>query len=421
MTRLTISLVAGCCMLLGPGPAPGQDRAREQVAPPGAAVLREAREEVRLSRLTLDRIREAVIAQLQQRDLDPAVLEDYLVYYEKVQQLTVAHERMLEQMEAINLDPTLAPPDGGSIAERSQIDSQVYDPPAPRHVDPVEALDRELDEALSDFDDYLLAEQYEAARRMEQLDEASSEEMTELAREAAAAVERLRDKGIDVETGSPGETGSEGEGQESGDAGEPGGAGGQPGQPGQPGQSGGSGGSAGGSGGSPGANGSQTGDGAAGGGAAGDGGSAGPPPGSVGPGGSNEGDPGADGGGDGSGGSGASGEPGTAQGTGSGGTGGDGTTGSPGQGQGGTSQGSAGGGGGGASGSGQPGTTPPTAPPGSQTGGGDDKPPVGTGDRPPADDDDIVARQLREAAEKETDPVLKEKLWQEYERYKQSS
>lgn len=35
-------------------------------------------------------------------------------------------------------------------------------------------------------------------------------------------------------------------------------------------------------------------------------------------------------------------------------------------------------------------------------------------------DDDIVARQLREAAEKETDPALKEKLWKEYEEYKKS-
>jgi hypothetical protein len=33
-------------------------------------------------------------------------------------------------------------------------------------------------------------------------------------------------------------------------------------------------------------------------------------------------------------------------------------------------------------------------------------------------DDDIVARQLREAAERETDPELKEKLWKEYEDYK---
>jgi hypothetical protein len=33
-------------------------------------------------------------------------------------------------------------------------------------------------------------------------------------------------------------------------------------------------------------------------------------------------------------------------------------------------------------------------------------------------DDDIVARQLREAAEKESDPELKKKLWEEYQKYK---
>jgi len=33
--------------------------------------------------------------------------------------------------------------------------------------------------------------------------------------------------------------------------------------------------------------------------------------------------------------------------------------------------------------------------------------------------DDIVARQLREAAEKETDPELREKLWEEYRKYKE--
>lgn len=39
-------------------------------------------------------------------------------------------------------------------------------------------------------------------------------------------------------------------------------------------------------------------------------------------------------------------------------------------------------------------------------------------DIPSAKDDDIIARQLREAAMQETDPVLKEKLWDEYRRYK---
>jgi hypothetical protein len=38
-----------------------------------------------------------------------------------------------------------------------------------------------------------------------------------------------------------------------------------------------------------------------------------------------------------------------------------------------------------------------------------------------AEDDDIVARQLREAAENETDPELREKLWKKYEEYKNST
>jgi hypothetical protein len=33
-------------------------------------------------------------------------------------------------------------------------------------------------------------------------------------------------------------------------------------------------------------------------------------------------------------------------------------------------------------------------------------------------DDDVVARQIREAAMKEQDPALREKLWEEYRRYK---
>jgi hypothetical protein len=39
-------------------------------------------------------------------------------------------------------------------------------------------------------------------------------------------------------------------------------------------------------------------------------------------------------------------------------------------------------------------------------------------DIPSGDDDDVIARQLREAAEAETDPELKEKLWEEYRKYK---
>lgn len=42
-------------------------------------------------------------------------------------------------------------------------------------------------------------------------------------------------------------------------------------------------------------------------------------------------------------------------------------------------------------------------------------------DIPDGRNDDIIARQLREAAMKETDPELRERLWEEYRQYKQST
>jgi len=40
-------------------------------------------------------------------------------------------------------------------------------------------------------------------------------------------------------------------------------------------------------------------------------------------------------------------------------------------------------------------------------------------DIPDGSDDDVVARQLREAAMNESDPELRERLWDEYRKYKQ--
>ena len=39
-------------------------------------------------------------------------------------------------------------------------------------------------------------------------------------------------------------------------------------------------------------------------------------------------------------------------------------------------------------------------------------------DIPNGNDDDVVARQLREAAMREPDPAIREKLWAEYRKYK---
>ncbi|MGI9537406.1 MAG: hypothetical protein ACR2PB_10060 [Desulfocapsaceae bacterium] len=45
--------------------------------------------------------------------------------------------------------------------------------------------------------------------------------------------------------------------------------------------------------------------------------------------------------------------------------------------------------------------------------------PPAEGSKELSEDDDVVARQLREAAEQETDPEVKEKLWEEYRKYKE--
>jgi hypothetical protein len=47
--------------------------------------------------------------------------------------------------------------------------------------------------------------------------------------------------------------------------------------------------------------------------------------------------------------------------------------------------------------------------------------PVVPADIPSGTDDDVVARQIREAATRETDPELREKLWEEYRKYKNAT
>jgi hypothetical protein len=40
---------------------------------------------------------------------------------------------------------------------------------------------------------------------------------------------------------------------------------------------------------------------------------------------------------------------------------------------------------------------------------------------PDGSDDDVIARRLRKAAEQETDPELKDRLWKEYVEYKKNT
>ena len=63
-------------------------------------------------------------------------------------------------------------------------------------------------------------------------------------------------------------------------------------------------------------------------------------------------------------------------------------------------------------------TAPVEGSPGGGLGGEAQPAPPDVGD---GKDDDVVARQLREAAMKEKDPAIREKLWEEYREYKKSA
>jgi hypothetical protein len=264
-------------------------------APPTALPpdeIQKARENLKLSEETRDRIAEEVAGLKASGKASPEVVAAYEVYLARVQEIVLEHQRLLAQMEAAVSAHAGRPPAPAVGAAEAGASSSGAGTEA---VDRLQELDRQFNESLAAFDEMLLKE-------LRLIQAASAQRMRGLTEAAAKAGRRAGEKDQASDSaGKEGAEGAEGGGAEQ-TGGEAAGAGSEQakrsegrGKPGEP------------------AGGSQEG-----------------------------------------------------AGWGSGGSG---------------------------------------APPGSYT---------------PSPDDDIVARQLREAAEKETDPELKAKLWKEYEAYKKS-
>jgi hypothetical protein len=385
MTQLAMlavgAVLSGAHTSAGQPAEPIFDGAVRASSPPVAAQSRglsaaeRARRDLLISERTLARIDRDLAELRRGRNPDPLVIADYETYRDLVHTMTERARRIAAELGAI---------EAVSVEEVEPwllVEPALYEP----EIDPFESeadrLDREFRRSLEAFDAYLLEEQFEARRRADERDAVSSEGMTDLAREAAAAVERLRNQGIDVDTSAPP------------------GQGGSPGDPGGDGVEGDGGGAAGDQ--TQGGPGGQAGEGAGSG--AGENQSGQPESGVPG-----AGQPGGLPGGQ------AGGQAGDQAG---GQAGGQGSAGQPGAGS--SSGGEHSGGGSSTTGDSSGGSGDTENPDGSESeevegeGGSRDG-----GGPPPSDDDDIVARQLREAAERETDPEMREKLWEEYERYK---
>ena len=283
--------------------------------------LEMARENLLISQATEKRIAHELEQLKQSGKASPEVIKDYEIYLDRVQAMVAENQRIVNEMEATYA--RYVPENSVSGPASSDEKDKMLDPDIPEQqtVDELAALDRELDQSLSEFDTMLLKE-------LDLIRAKSSDRMQDLAHEAAEAARRLKEKGIDLEGSSSGESeeseSAEGsEGSESTEIAE-----------------------------------------------------------------DSEGEEGAEG-------------DEIAE-----------------KGQGDTET--------------EEGTSEQQGKADDQTGAGDDRAAKGESSQESGkgkgqdrygsgEDDDIVARQLREAAEKETDPELKEKLWQEYEEYKKNT
>jgi hypothetical protein len=163
---------------------------------PGREKLLEAKKELGISEATQARI-EAELQKLRDsEEAPPDVIRDYEAYLDRVSQMVAIQREIVKDMEEAYSSQT---PFRGSPSPES-FDGEKSSQPRTPDEDPYDQLthlDRELDESLAAFDDMLL-------REMEAIRLRKTDEMRDLAEEAAAAAGRLRDKGIHVDTTSPG-------------------------------------------------------------------------------------------------------------------------------------------------------------------------------------------------------------------------
>jgi len=156
------------------------------------SALESTRRDLRISIAAEKRIASDLEKLKKSQKASPDIIEDYEVYLSRVHAMVVENLDTLAKMDAL-----YARYDTDNSSERSanQDDTaSMMNPEIPEEkvIDDVAALDLQLDSSLIEFDEMLLEE-------LNLICAKSSEKMRDLAEEAAAAVERLREKGIEID------------------------------------------------------------------------------------------------------------------------------------------------------------------------------------------------------------------------------
>ena len=165
-------------------------RANQNTEKSAEAGLQAAREKLQVSQNTEKQV-QAEFEKLQQSgQASEEVTKDYETYLDRIRSLVVENREIVAKLEAAMASPLPGQNKSDQGFETNGETAQ---------------LDRQLNQALSEFDEMLLKE-------MEMIRTQSAPKMTSLAEEAAAAADRLRKKGIDLDTSEGEEQGSSREG-----------------------------------------------------------------------------------------------------------------------------------------------------------------------------------------------------------------
>ena len=172
--------------------------------------LEQAREKLRVNQEFKERVAADLQTLKESSNADPDTIAAYQAYLNQIQAMVAEDRKTVAQLEALNTKySSTAPPlpsesdSGDPLMTDTRIPEEQID-------DEVASLDRELNTSLAAFDTMLLTE-------LELIKAKSAERMRDLAEEAAAAAERLKEKGIDLEYETPPDStgiGDESQGQD---------------------------------------------------------------------------------------------------------------------------------------------------------------------------------------------------------------
>lgn len=170
-----------------------ETRTGETDRPTTQSKLEKARDDLRIGLATEKRIASELEQLNKSGDVSAEDIGNYEAYLERVRAMVAENRKTLEKMEGAYARHFT----GSGASEVVDSESKkLSDPAIPeeQHQDKLAELDRQLSASLNDFDAMLLKE-------IEAIETASVAKMRDLAREAAEAAKRLKEKGVELNTG----------------------------------------------------------------------------------------------------------------------------------------------------------------------------------------------------------------------------